>query len=405
MLRALSLVGSARVLSTGAQAVTLLLVARHLQPALFAQFAAVLGGLTALNIAADGGATYAVGRHHGSPGTIVEVLRAGRLLSSATLAVSVPALVGLAVTTGSPVLMACLPLCLWVPLERQLEVNSAYLLARGQDSLVGLLYLLRRLPTLVVIVILPAGVSAAVAYSVTMTLTAGVAMLVVAGPVRACVAATARRGGSPVAGGGVLPARRTWSMLRPFWAAIAGQGVRQLDVAVLTGAAGTAAAGLLAPASRLVPALLLVPGTYTQLLLGRLSATGERLTTRSVLVVGAVTAVVFGCLAATAPVWLPLLLGAAYTPSVPVVQVVVAGLVFATVSSAYASALHAGDRSSRVALSVWTGAVVSLLLVAVLGARFGPMGAAWAVLGGYGLQCGLMAAFHRRMRSPLVPAH
>lgn len=408
MLKALSLVGSARVLSTAAQAVTLLLMARYLAPTDFGEFAGVLGGLMALNIISDGGATYAVGRHHRSAATVVEILRAGRFLSGTTLLISVPVLATLAYTSRSPVLLACLPLCVWVPLERQLEVSSAYLLALGRDSLVGAVSLLRRVVTLGVILMLPAGVSPVAAYSVTMLVAAVVATVIVSRSVGAALARDGTSSGSPGRPRRwmPLPVPGTWAMLRPYWAAIAGQGVRQLDVAVLSAAAGAAAAGFFAPASRLVPALLLVPGTYTQLLLARMSATGERLTVRPLLVVGAVTTVAFGVLAATASRWVPLLLGQAYAPSVAVVQIVIGGLVFATLSSIFASALHATDRATDVAAAVWCGAVVTLVLVAVLGDRFGAPGAAWAVALGYALQCVAMAAVHRaRSRAhTLLPA-
>jgi O-antigen/teichoic acid export membrane protein len=136
-----------------------------------------------------------------------------------------------------------------------------------------------------------------------------------------------------------------------------------------------------------------------------MAATGERLTGRSALVVGAVSAVVFGCVAATAWIWVPLLLGPAYAPSAPVAAVVVAGLASAAVASTYASALHATDRAPFVAVAVWASAAASLVLVAVLGVRFGAIGAAWAVTAGYLLQCVLTASFHRfAPRGGPVPA-
>ncbi|MEV3902823.1 hypothetical protein AB0K11_10925 [Mycobacterium sp. NPDC050551] len=391
MLKALGLVGGARITSTAAQALSLLVLARSLGPSDFAEFAAVLGALMALNLVSDGGATYAVGRHHDDPTTIVKILRAGRTLSAATMLVSIPVLVAFAVATGSAVLVACLPLCLWVPLERQLEVSSAYLMSRNQQVPVGAGFLLRRLPTLVAVLLFASTTNLVWAFSVTMLITAVVANVYLGRRVAAETAAGDRD---------ARPDGATWRMLRPFWAAIAGQGVRQIDVAVLTFAAGTGVAGIFAPAIRLVPALLLVPGTYTQLLLARLATTKETLTLRAVAVLGLVTGAVFAPLAVTANHWVPLLLGDEYSASVPVVQIVIGSLVFAAMSSAFASGLHAVDCASRVAATVWTSALTTLALVAVLGSTHGGIGAAWAVAVGYVMQFILMAAAYRLRRQP-----
>ena len=153
MFRSFGVVSGARVTATAAQALTLLIMARSLGAPAFGQFAAVLGGMMALGSLADGGATNAVGRHHTTPSTILQILRAGRLLSLATLLISVPVLAVLVHQSGSAILAACWFLCAWLPLERQAEVNSAYLLARGRQTVVCATYLLRRLPTLAAVLI------------------------------------------------------------------------------------------------------------------------------------------------------------------------------------------------------------------------------------------------------------
>ncbi|MDN5857105.1 MAG: hypothetical protein L0H84_00645, partial [Pseudonocardia sp.] len=178
MSTAFGVVSAARVAATTAQALTLLIMARSLGPPAFGQFAAVLGALTALGILADGGATYAMGRHHLTPPTVLQILRAGRLLSLATLLVSVPMMAVLVQLSGSTVLAACWLLCGWVPLERQAEINSAYLLVRGRQNIVCATYLLRRLPALAAVLLTPAA----------------------AAPVRPFAVATA--GPGPGAGGG-----------------------------------------------------------------------------------------------------------------------------------------------------------------------------------------------------------
>lgn len=386
-------------MSTAAQAATLLVLARSLGPIDFGQFAAVLGGLTALGFFADGGATAAVGRHHPQPATIVQILRAGRLLSIATLLVSVPVLGAVAHASGSAVVSACLLLCAWVPLERQAEIAGAYLLARGHEGLVGMAYLLRRVPALGAVLLVP--VAPLPVFSVAMVTTAGLAVAVLGNQVAAATGQMSKR----VRPGErwldvLIPPRELWRLLRPFWMVVAGLGVRQVDVAVLGVTGGATAAGVFAPASRLAPALLLVPGTYTQLLLGRLSAGGQQLTASPVIGVAAVSTAAFVPLALLADLWVPLLLGAAYAGSIDVIRVVVLSLVLAAVSSVFASALHAADRSARVAVAVWTGATTTVLAIAVLGAAYGAVGAAVGVAVGYVVQLGLMAMFHRSRSQP-----
>lgn len=395
MLKALGLIGSARVLSTASQALTLLIMARSLGPAEFAEFAGVLGALMALNLIADGGATYAVGRHHESGAMVVQILRAVRLLSTGTMLISIPVLGVLAIATHSATLIACIPLCAWVPLERQLEVGSAYLMARNRQYVVGMGYLLRRVPTLIVVLVLSSTPMLVWGFSVSILVTAGAAIALLRRHI------TAETAGSPA--DALLPDRQTWSVLRPFWAAIAGQGVRQLDVAVLTFAAGTTVAGIFAPATRMVPALLLLPGTYTQLLLGHLATTKDVLTGRILAALGLTTAAMFVPLAITANYWIPLLLGRAYLGTVDVVRIIICSLVFAALSSAFASALHATDYASRVAVVVWVSATTSLVLIAVFGSWYGAVGAAWGVALGYVLQFCLMAGAYRSrpVRTPL----
>jgi O-antigen/teichoic acid export membrane protein len=236
-------------------------------------------------------------------------------------------------------------------------------------------------------------------YAVTMVAAAAVSMVVLGRRVteELAVVPTARAGARLHST--LVADRATWALLRPFWFATAGQGVRQIDVAVLSVAAGTAVAGVFAPASRLVPALLLVPGTYTQLLLGRLSAGQASLTARRLVGLAVVATTSFSTLAVLADVWVPLLLGEDYLASVDVIRVVTASLVFAALSSMIASSLHATDRAAYVAAAVWTGATTTIGLVAVLGATYGAVGAAGAVAAGYVLQFVLMALLHRVRRA------
>lgn len=398
MFRSFGVVSVARVTATAAQALTLLIMARTLGVSAFGQFAAVLGGMTALGILADGGATSGVGRHHTTSPTIVQILRAGRLLSAATLLISVPVLAVAVHTSGSTILASCWLLCAWVPLERQAEVNSAYLLVRGRRTVVCGTYLLRRLPTLAALLLLPVALGPVLIYAATMVTAAAVSVVVLGRQVSEEFAVVPSGRADARFRSTLIPDRGTWALLRPFWFSAVGHGIRQIDVAVLGLAAGTAVAGVFAPASRLVPALLLVPGTYTQLLLGRLAAGQTSLTARHFVGVTVVATTSFVTLAMLADIWVPLLLGTDYLASVGVIRVVTASLVFAALSSMVASSLHATDRAAYAAVAVWTAATMMIGLVAALGATYGAMGAASAVAAGYVLQFILMALVHRVRR-------
>lgn len=385
------MVGGSRVVATGSQAVTMLVMARGLGPTSFAVFAATLGTLMALMLIADGGASVAVGRHHESDDTIAEILGSNRLLTLGVLVISLPTLCLLAVTTESAVLAACIPLTIWAPLERQLEVVSAYAIAKGRQRLVGLTYFLRRVPTLAAVLVFSAGSAVVWAYSISLLATAIIARVMLT----RFITATGLRW-SPR----LFPDRGTWATLAPFWATVAGQGIRLMDVAVLTFAAGTTVSGIFAPASRLAPALLLVPWTYTQILLPRLVTTGERLSYKTIGLVGAFSAAFLAPLALTAQWWVPLLLGDAYTPSVPTVRIIVLSLVFAAMASAVSGGLNAADAAAHVARIVWFSSIVALALIATSGALYGAVGAAWAVAFGYLLQFLLLAAAYHFKSEP-----
>jgi O-antigen/teichoic acid export membrane protein len=386
MLRALTVVGSARVVAMVCQALSLLLVARQLPPVGFGQFAAVFGALQALSLIADAGATYAVGRHHTSPQVVRDILQVGRLLAWGTLAVSVPALGLVAYLTSSSIILACAPLCLWVPFERQAEVHSAYLMSGSDTTFVSWVFILRRLPVLLAVLLLGSPV---LAFGLsTLAATAVSAVLL-----------DRRTERSAPAGATASPPRDVLRGLRPYWFTIVGQGLRRLDVAVLTLAAGPAVSGIFAPASRLVAPLLLVPGTYSQMLLARMSASQRPLRLREALMTGTLSTGAFLVLAATAEYWIPLLLGPAYVPSIGPVQIIVSGLAFATVASLVASSLQATDRPQYAAVGAWTGTVTTLVLVLVLGRLHGAAGAAWATVLGYVVQLGVLTALAQAPRS------
>jgi len=97
-------------------------------------------------------------------------------------------------------------------------------------------------------------------------------------------------------------------------------------------------------------------------------------------------------------------LGDEYLASVDVVRIVIGSLVFAAMSSAFASALHATDGASRVAAVVWSSATTTLVLIAVIGRFYGEIGAAWATALGYAMQFFLMAVAYRfrPTRTPLL---
>jgi len=107
---------------------------------------------------------------------------------------------------------------------------------------------------------------------------------------------------------------------------------------------------------------------------------------------------VYGVLVIFAEPLITVLLGEKFAGSVTPLRILLLGLVLAGLASLMSSSLQAARREWSVALISVGTALVTLVLLAILGAAFGSVGAAAAISVGYVIQllALLFAAKHRK---------
>ncbi len=361
---------ASRLLSAGLQALMLVLLARWAGPAGFGIVAAVVGVLLFVGIFADFGLSGLLLREHsrGAPdGLPAEAILRLNLLTSALLTVVVGVgLVGYALASGRPTLLALLPLAVWIAAEKNGDVWLSLATAAGRSHLATASILIRRGVALLLFVALARVVDLTLAYALGVALGAVLANLVIR--TRLPFTRTVR----PVARGVV--ARAAWPFFLHSFATL----VRNVDVAVVAAAAGPVAAGIYAVPSRLTTPLRMLPATLGPLIVraaAQGSVTALRAITRvSVLVTGAMVGVLV-LLAVAADPLVTLALGGAYAAAVLPLRVICVGLVFAFGVSLQTGFLQGRGRERVVGR---IGLVVAVLIVVGLavGARVaGPLGA------------------------------
>jgi O-antigen/teichoic acid export membrane protein len=161
----------------------------------------------------------------------------------------------------------------------------------------------------------------------------------------------------------------------------------RLDVALVLLLAGSAEAGLYAPASRIQDGLYLLPASAVAALLplaSRRFATGEGEVRRLLLVsIGlslAVTLPAVGVVLLLARPLVEVLLGGEYAAAVAPVRILALSVPFIALSTPVVSTLLATDRAPATTAMFATGLVVSLTGLAILTPAGGAVGAAWASL-------------------------
>lgn len=174
----------------------------------------------------------------------------------------------------------------------------------------------------------------------------------------------------------------------PFWVNSVAAQSRQLDVFVLSLVAPGSATVSYAPAARLIAPLRLIPSTIAQASLPHMAGRdGETPRLWRLLVITlSISACVYVVVGLAAYPLVITLFGEAYAASVGVLQVLVAGLIFASASSVLTSYLQGTGREWRVAVISVVAAVISLLGIGVGGATFGAIGAALGLCTGYLVQ-------------------
>ncbi|WP_067948824.1 lipopolysaccharide biosynthesis protein [Agromyces sp. NDB4Y10] len=374
-------VSGGRVVAALLQAVSLILLARLVSPFEFGIFSVALGVLMVAQAAADLGiSTFAIRERsaHPSSGLVAAALRLNNRLSAGLAGASALALALLALIEAEYLLI--LPLAVWAAAERNADAWMGIAVADRRADVSSLALVVRRVATVLLFVGLSiAGTEPLLGYSVALA----VAAVLSSAFARRWVHARLTEPDARIPASEVL--RSTW----PYWLNTLGTQVRNIDVVIVSAVAGGAQAGFYAVASRLTVPLRLIPTSLASAILpeastrsGRnvvplLSAAGGLVAAMSILYVGVALAV---------PWAVPLLLGNQYVPSVPVIQVVVVGLVFAALASVAAAILQGIGQTRYVAGAAVTMSLACIVLVAVGSVAGGALGAAWGLILSFAIQ-------------------
>ncbi len=314
------------MLSAVLQSAALVLLARWAGPADFGVTASVMGVIILLGTVADFGLSglllrnQSVDARSASTGTILRL----NLIISTGLTVVVAAglaLLGLLLSEET-VLLTLIPLAVWMAAEKNGDVWLSLATAAGRTHLVTLSLLLRRGLGLVLFVALALAWPAPLAFAVALAASSVVTNLVMRSRLRMRVPAPADKPGYRAVALAALP------FLLNSLAAM----VRNVDVAIVSAAAGPVAAGIYAVPSRLASPLRMLPTTMSPLIV-RYAALGTpaalQAVSRMALLVMTVMPASLALLAVFAPAIVDLVLGASYAAAVLPLRIVCIGLVFA----------------------------------------------------------------------------
>jgi O-antigen/teichoic acid export membrane protein len=364
-----------RVLSAALQSATLVLLARWTGPATFGLAASVTGVLILVGTVADFGLSSLLLRNQSADeqsAATSTILRLNLLISGGlTIAVGV-GLTVLALTTSRSGLLMLLPLAVWMAAEKNGDVWLSLATAAGRTHLVTVSLLVRRGLSLVLFVLLAQALAAPLAFALALAIGSVTANLVMRTniPVRAAPHDVSYRS----------VARAALPFLLNSLAAM----VRNVDVAIVSAAAGPVAAGIYAVPSRLASPLRMLPTTMSPLIV-RYAALGTRPALGAVARMSALMMIVMpGALAvivAFAPTIIELVLGASYTAAVLPLRIMCLGLVFAFAISLETSYLQGRGEErfvGRVGLVVVVVTVCGLFFGAMLGGSTGAAVAASA---------------------------
>jgi O-antigen/teichoic acid export membrane protein len=173
----------------------------------------------------------------------------------------------------------------------------------------------------------------------------------------------------------------------PFWLNSMAVQARNFDVLMTSAVSGTTQAGFYASATRLTGPLQLVASAAATVLLPFATRSTARLRmVHASLVFLAVTSIAYISLALLVPYVVPLVLGDAYVPSILVIQIVLIGLPFASLTALLTSALQ-GWGLARMAAVVAIGFTIVCLAGVFSGASLnGAVGASIGLTIAYVLQ-------------------
>ena len=369
------------------QAVTMLLLARDLGPHGFGMFSAVFGTVIVFQAALDLGiATMLVRERAANPASpmIHSALRVtDRMAFVLTGAVSLPLLV-----LGSfldSFFFTLLPLAVWAACERHTETWLAVPLADGDARINTQNLLVRRAITaLLYLGAVAVGLDPALAFSMAMSLTAVVSLIVI----RKIVVMRLALDSSPLTFREVI--RSSW----PYWINSLGTQARNLDTLVVSTVAGASQAGFYAATSRATGPLRIFSTSMAAVLLPASASAGRKQLRSLFRLVWAMTVfcgLLYGGLIIVVPTAVEIFLGEAYQGAVLPLQIVLAGLVFAALSSLFTSMLQGANLQYFVAKTAIATTAVCLALVCIGAFVAGAVGAALALSFSFLFQSAILA--------------
>ncbi|MFB2580911.1 oligosaccharide flippase family protein [Herbiconiux sp. P15] len=392
-------VSAGRIIAALLQALSLILIARNLDPAEFGLLSAVLGLATVVQTGIDMGVSTFTTRERAANPTSGAVATALRFNTISSIVLTLIALGALAVAGAglSPVYFLMLPLAFWVSGERNADTRLTVAFADG-DAKINVFNLLARraLAIVLFLALLALRVEPVLAYCTSVAVAALGSSFFANRYVKRHVTVP-----SSITYRELL--RQSW----PYWLHSVATQARNLDVIVTSAIAGAAQAGFYSAASRLTSPLRILPTSLSTVLLpaaSRASANSHsiRPLVKAVLVVVGIMTVLYAILFVLMPWLVPFALGSAYEPAVPVIQIVLVGLPFAAAVSLIASLLQ-GQGHKHLVATTSTITTVSCLIGVGIGALVaGALGAAVALAASFVLQCAILTTsffiFNRRTR-------
>lgn len=375
-------VTAGRIVAAILQAASLVLVVQRVSPVEFGVLSTVLGLATVFQTTVDMGVATFITRERAlnpESGGIATALRFNAI-TSALLAVVVFALLGIA-GSFDPIYLLLLPLALWVSAERNADARLGVVFADG-DAKINVFNLVgrRALAILVFVLLANSGMDPLFSFAVSSAVAA------ICSSLFANIYVKRRPIARPTIG-----FRELLRESRPYWINSVATQARNLDVTITVIMAGAAQAGFYSTAARLTSPLRILPNSLSSVLLPAATrASRQSQSMRPLLrVVVLVTLIMTGIYAAIwmlVPTGVSLFLGAAYTPAVPSIQIVVASLPFAAAASLLTSMLQGRGEKRYVAAVATVTTVLCLSAVAVAAPSFGSIGASAALAGSFIVQ-------------------
>lgn len=356
-------VAGGRVLAAVLQAAILVLLARSTDPATFGFFSAVFGIGVVLQNAFDLGlGTYVVRERATEPhsGKIPTALRINNATSIAMGTFAIFVLCCLSVATPLT-LWVFIPLAVAMAAERNADVRLGVALADG-DARVNTLNLVgRRTGTILVffVLIIPANAEPVLAYCLAAALAGLVSVAAAHGYVRRHIDPFVPRAGW----------HETLTASWPFYVNSFATQFRNLDTTLVAAFAGPAQGGLYAAAARLTGPLRILPTSLAAVLLPNATRANEvsvrRRSLALTLYVVLVMTLIYGVLALIVPWGIPVVLGRSYSASIPALQIVLVGLVFAAGSSLLSASLQGWGDAPYVGMVAATTSALCLVSVSI----------------------------------------